>query len=115
MPVIVRNNEANSFLCINQSDVDGEDSTWPALLTDLESVARDSDLLLDDEGLGRAVVFFELKGTDALPKATFSAAAYGMEPRKYWEYLTQVLFGRRPLEDPARRFCEIMRVLVLIP
>ena len=60
-------------------------------------------------------MFFELKGTDALPKATFSAAAYGMEPKEYWEYLTQVLLGRRPLEDPARRFCEIMRVLVLIP
>ena len=56
---------------------------WPALPTDLESVARDSDLLLDDEGLGRAAMFFELKDTDAWPKATFSAAAYGMEPRKY--------------------------------
>ena len=88
---------------------------WPALPTDLESYARDSDFLLNDEDMSRAAMLFELQDNDTWPKAAFSTGASGMEPRKYWEYLTKILLGRRPSDDPTRRFCDLMAVLVLIP
>lgn len=52
--------------------IEGTDMAWAALPTDMESHARDSDFLLN-ENMSLAAMLFVLQDSDTWPKEAFSA------------------------------------------